>query len=251
MSRTVGAVLARLDPVHVRRLRAHLLVVRFVWHVCVRPDHVRQHRLHLLGDNLEARIHSPISPLLMRPPRSRRVRRIVPRVLNAAALLQWAASAYVLSVYWGELGSRGSTLQVYDCVVSELESAPGSSPCSVEDFCFKTALFRVGQFEYVDSFEASGRYNLRAYFFIWTGMALLLFVFLLISWCQSMCSRSSAKARQEDAGYIWRVFNRGPHFYLAFATFITLITIVGYAIHVLKTWDSPRNREGPFVFHEE
>jgi len=184
-------------------------------------------------------------------PGGRRAKRVIPQILNAMALLQWAASAYVLSVYWGDLGGRGSTLQSYDCVVSEMENAPGSTPCSAADLCSKTAFFRGAQFEYNDSFQASGRYNLLAYFFIWTLMALLPFVFLFISWCGSVCRRSSAKTRRDDAGYTWRVFNRGPHFYLAFAAFITLITTVGYAIHVLKTWDSPRNREGPFVFHSE
>ncbi|CAH0042677.1 unnamed protein product [Clonostachys rhizophaga] len=43
-------------------------------------------------------------------PGGRRMRRFMPRILNVMTFLQWVAGVYVLSVYFGHLGGRVSTV---------------------------------------------------------------------------------------------------------------------------------------------
>lgn len=184
-------------------------------------------------------------------PGGRRTRRFLPWILNVMALLQWIAGVYVLSVYFGDLGGRVSTLQSYDCLVSQIPDAPGSSTCSAEDLCSKSPFFRDAEFIYEDTFQFGGGYTLLFYFFLWTLMALMPLVFLLIGWLSNLFACSPAKTWKEDTGYILRVFNLGPNFYLALASFISIIFSAAYGIHLLKTWDSKRDREGLFIFHAE
>ena len=179
-----------------------------------------------------------------------RIKRILPWILNAVALLQWIAGIYVISVYLGDLSGNGSTLQSYDCLASQIPDAPGSTSCSAQDLCSKTPLFRTGaRFMYEDTFYVQGRYNLMAYFWIWTLMALMPFIFLFIAWCGKVITRSSAEVWRKDAKFTWRSFNRGPSLYLGIASIISLAYGVGYGVHLIQTWDSTRDREGPFTFH--
>ncbi|KAH6640611.1 hypothetical protein F5144DRAFT_599297 [Chaetomium tenue] len=175
----------------------------------------------------------------------------IPRFFNIMALLQWAGGVYIMVVYLGDLSSKGSTLTSYDCLESAVAAAPGSSPCSAAELCSKTPLFRNDDFRYVDTFQAGGRYSLLAFFWTWTLMAVIPFIFMLIGWLGSKLAGDSAERMKEDARYLWRVVNLGPHFYIAFATFICIGFSTAYAVHMLQTWDGTRNREGPFRFHEE
>ncbi|KAK4149677.1 hypothetical protein C8A00DRAFT_46742 [Chaetomidium leptoderma] len=173
-------------------------------------------------------------------PGGRRAKRNIIWALHAMTVLQWAAGVYVMVVYLGDLSYQGSTLQSYDCVASRIPDAPGSTSCSVADLCSKATLFRGAEFTYEDTYYVGGRYNLIAYFWIWTLMALMPFIFLLMTW----------KAK-EDLRDTWRVFNPGPSVYLTFASFISLAYAVAYAVNLVQTWNSPRDREGPFTFHPE
>ncbi|KAK4134984.1 hypothetical protein BT67DRAFT_288626 [Trichocladium antarcticum] len=177
-------------------------------------------------------------------------RRRLPWVLHGLAALQWAAGLYVLSVYHGDLVGRVSSLESYECLASQIAGAPGATPCAAAELCAKTALFRNGRrFVYDDAFSVSGRYNLIAYFFIWTIMAVLPFVFLFFAWCDSAMMRNSAKEARDKMSWTWRVFNKGPHLFLAVSSIIVLAFGSGYAVQLIRTWDSARNREGPFMFH--
>jgi hypothetical protein len=184
-------------------------------------------------------------------PAGRRTRRVLPLILNVLALLQWIAGVYVLSVYFGDLDGRISTLQRYDCLASQILDAPGSSTCSAEDLCSKSPFSRDAEFRYEDTFQFGGRFTLLFYFFLWTLMALMPFIFLLIGWVSNLFACSRAETWKEDTRYLLRVFNLGPSFYLAVASFISIIISVAYGIHLLKTWDSKRDREGVFIFHTE
>lgn len=192
--------------------------------------------------------YHPYSCALQHHPRARLW---VPRFFNLMALLQWAGGVYIMVVYLGDLSSKGSTLTSYDCLASGVAAAPGSSPCSAAELCSKAALFRNDDFWYEDSFQVSGRYNLLAYFWLWTFMAVVPFLFLFIGWLGSTLGGDSAEKMKEDARYVWRVFNLGPHFYIAFATLICVGFSTAYGVHMLQTWDGARNRDGPFRFHRE
>ncbi|KAH6842967.1 hypothetical protein B0I37DRAFT_313390 [Chaetomium sp. MPI-CAGE-AT-0009] len=192
--------------------------------------------------------YHPYSCALQNHPRARVW---IPRLLNLMALLQWAGGVYIMVVYLGDLGGKGSTLTSYDCLASGVAAAPGSSSCSAADLCSKTPLFRNLEFRYEDSFQAGGRYTLLAFFWAWTLMAIMPFIFLLIGWVGNQLACDSAEKMKEDARYLWSVFNLGPHFYMAVATFICGAYSVAYAVHMLQTWETTRNREAPFAFHYE
>ncbi|KAK3292673.1 uncharacterized protein B0H64DRAFT_234068 [Chaetomium fimeti] len=180
-----------------------------------------------------------------------RARVWIPRLLNLMALLQWAGGVYIMVVYLGDLSSKGSTLTSYDCLASGVAAAPGSTSCSAADLCSKTPLFRNLDLRYGDTSQIGGRYTLLAFFWTWTLMAITPFIFLLIGWLGSKLVGDSSEKMKEDARYIWRVVNLGPHFYIAFTTLICVGFSVAYAVHMLQTWDSTRNREAPFTFHYE
>ncbi|KAH6617988.1 hypothetical protein B0J18DRAFT_459098 [Chaetomium sp. MPI-SDFR-AT-0129] len=178
----------------------------------------------------------------------------VPRGFQGMALLQWAGGVYVMVVYLGEFGGKGDGLRGYECSSEEVGKVLGQSPvggCSAEELCGREGFFRNREYRAADMFTADGRFALIAYFWIWTLMAVLPFVFLLIGWLGNKLVGDSAEKVKEDARYVWKVFNPGPSFYLAFASFISIFFSVSYAIHAVQTWnDAGGYREGVVIFHE-
>ncbi|KAI1802763.1 hypothetical protein F4811DRAFT_527830 [Daldinia bambusicola] len=125
------------------------------------------------------------------PLQGRKTKRVASWSLNIMALLQWCATIYALRVHWdfyhiqANLRGQGHETYVinkYDCMQSEIESAPGRSVCSAEALCSKRGFFTSPEF----NVDATSRYSTVAYTVL-ILYGIVIYPFTLVLFLLSRC----------------------------------------------------------------
>lgn len=81
--------------------------------------------------------------------RSLKVKKALSWVFGILAVVQWAASVYIMQASWGNYSARTApAYQGYNCLRARMPDAPGTSPCSAEQLCSDSFLFRAADFSF-------------------------------------------------------------------------------------------------------